>query len=166
MSKIKTPIMISACLLGMRCRYDGEHSLCPALQDFIENVSFIPFCPEQLGGLSTPRPPSNITGGDGYDVISGKAVLINMQGQDVTYAFKKGAEDSLKLSRLARSTISIMKDRSPSCGIRTPYCDKLSGFGIGVTAALFELNGIKTYELRSDDPFPTPDFLELLNEIN
>ena len=157
--------MVSACLLGMRCRYDGEHSFCPALKDFVDNVSFIPICPEQLGGLPTPRPPANIFGGDGYDVISGKAVLINIMGKDVTQEFKKGAYDALKLSRSAGSVIAVVKDRSPSCGLRTPYCEKPSGFGTGVTAAFFELHGITIYELKSDGLFPTPGFLELLKEI-
>ncbi|MEA2040001.1 MAG: DUF523 domain-containing protein [Thermodesulfobacteriota bacterium] len=154
--------MISACLLGMRCRYDGGHSLCSDLLAFVPSVNFVPFCPEQLGGLSTPRPAADIIGGDGYDVLSGKAMLVNAAGDNVTFAFKNGAEEALKLARLTRSFLSIMKDKSPSCGLQTPYCDKQSGFGIGVTAALFESSGIRIFELGSNDTFPDQDFLNLM----
>lgn len=156
--------MISACLLGMRCRYDGGNSLCSDLVKFVASAYFIPFCPEQSGGLPTPRLPANIMGGDGHDVISGKARLINSAGEDVTASFSKGAEHALRLCRLAGVSMVIMKDKSPSCGLSTPYCDKPSGFGMGVTAALLDLNGIKIFELGSNDVFPSPDFLEYINE--
>lgn len=160
--KVQKPVkvMISACLLGIHCRYDGKHSLCPYLADFVNSIPFIPFCPEQLGGLPTPRPPANMTGGDGRDILSGRANVVNVEGEDITDAFKKGAEESLKLARLTGATVAIMKDKSPSCGLRTPYCGKPSGFGIGVTAAFFESNRIKVFELGSSDAFPTPDFLK------
>lgn len=160
--KVQKPIkvMISACLLGIRCRYDGGHSLCPYLAHFMNLISFIPFCPEQLGGLPTPRPPANMTEGDGRDILSGRANVVNVEGEDITDAFKKGAEESLKLARLTGAIIAIMKDKSPSCGLRTPYYGKPSGFGIGVTAAFFESNRIKVFELGSFDAFPTPDFFK------
>ena len=152
--------MVSACLLGIHCRYDGEHSLCPDLVEFATSVFFIPFCPEQLGGLPTPRQPVNISGGDGRDTLSGGANVINVIGDDVTDSYRKGAEEALRLAELAGATIAIMKDKSPSCGLRTPYCEKSSGFGVGVTASLFQLNGIKVFELGSSDTFPTPGFLK------
>lgn len=143
--------MISACLLGIHCRYDGRHSLCQDLVDFATTTTIIPFCPEQLGGLSTPRPPAIMTGGDGIDVLAGRAKVVNANGANVTNAFKKGADEALKLARLAGATIAVMKDKSPSCGL-----------GFGVTAALFESHNIKVFELGSSDTFPTPEFLELV----
>ena len=154
--------MISACLLGIHCRYDGGHSLCSDLLAFVTSVNFIPFCPEQLGGLSTPRPPADIIGGDGYDVLSGKAILVNAAGDNVTFAFKNGAEQALRLAQSTQSFLSIMKDKSPSCGLQTPCCDKQSGFGTGVTAALFKLSGITIFELGSNNTFPDQDFLNLM----
>jgi len=156
------PIMISACLLGINCRYDGGHSTCSDLVDFVASLPLIPFCPEQLGGLHTPRSPAIMKGGDGRDILCGKARLINADGADVTGAFKKGAEEAYTLARLFGSPLAIMKDRSPSCGLETPYCEKPSGLGIGVTAALFESRGIKVFELGRDDPFPSQDFLHFL----
>jgi len=160
----KDPIMVSACLLGIHCRYDGRHSLCPELVDFVTAAVFIPFCPEQLGGLPTPRPPAGIKGGDGRDILSGSARVINAEGNDVTAAFKKGAEEALKLARLTGTSIAIMKDRSPSCGLQTPYCDKPTGMGIGATAALFESSRIKIFELGSNDAFPSEKFLRLIEK--
>ncbi len=156
------PIMISACLIGVHCRYDGGHSICHDLVDFSPSISFIPFCPEHLGGLPTPRPPARIVRGAGRDVIAGEAKLINSLNQDITEEFRKGAMESLRLARLAGTKIAIMKDKSPSCGLSTPYCEKPTGIGMGVTAALFRSQGIKIFELGPNDSFPTQDFLILL----
>ena len=158
-------IMISACLLGIHCRYDGRHSICPDLVDFVASRRFTPFCPEQMGGLPTPRPAADIIGGDGRDILSGSARLVDTEGKDVTGAFKRGAQEALRLTRLAGSSIAIMKERSPSCGLKTPYCDKPSGMGIGVTAALFESEGIKIIELDANDSFPTPGFFQVLKSL-
>ncbi|MBW1702401.1 MAG: DUF523 domain-containing protein [Deltaproteobacteria bacterium] len=160
----KAPVMISACLLGIHCRYDGRHASCPDLIDFVTTIPFIPFCPEQLGGLPTPRSPADIKGGDGRDILSGRAKIINADGDDVTEAFKNGAYEALHLARLSGSFIAVMKDSSPSCGLHTQYCEKPSGFGIGIAAALFESSGIRIFELRSNDTFPTRNFLKLIEE--
>lgn len=158
----KPPVMISACLAGIRCRYDGQHARNHHLPGLVETYTIIPFCPEQLGGLPTPRPPAGISGGDGRKVLSRTARLINAEGRDVTEAFRRGAQEALRLAHLLGITLAIMKDKSPSCGLRTPYCDNPAGFGIGVTAALFESNGIKLFEMGSHDPFPTRDFLQFI----
>ena len=160
--KMSGQIMISACLLGIQCRYDGWHSFCPGLAEFATTTPIIPFCPEQLGGLPTPRSPASMIGGDGRDVLSGKAKVVNAMGANVTEAFKKGADESLKLARLTGTTIAVMKNKSPSCGLAIPYCEKPSDVGLGVTAALFQSNHIKVFELGSSDIFPTPDFFELM----
>ena len=156
--------MISACLIGVNCRYDGGHSTCSDLLDFVANVSFIPFCPEQLGGLPTPRSPAIIKGGDGREVLDGKARLINSAGEDVTDAFIRGAKEAYSLARLSGSRLAIMKDRSPSCGLVTPYAETPRGYGIGVTAALFISRGIRIFELGRDDSFPNRNFFALLDE--
>ena len=162
--KNNSPIVISACLLGFQCRYDGHHCLCPELVDFVSSYPFTPFCPEQLGGLPTPRPPANMMNGDGDDVLSGKAMLMDAEGNDVTEAFKKGARESLRLARLTGTSIAVMKDKSPSCGLKSPYCETPSGHGTGVTAALFLSSGIRIFELGSNDLFPNPEFLKFIKE--
>ena len=158
------PVLISGCLLGISCRYDGRESGCPGIIKTVSLVNFTPFCPEQLGGLATPRPPANIVGGDGRDVLSGKARIINSLGEDVTEAFRRGAYESLKLARLMGAKIAVLKDQSPSCGLFTPYCESLDKKGIGVTAALFDSSGIKTLEMGGSDYFPSQDFIRLFEE--
>ncbi len=119
-------LMVSACLLGIRCRYDGaskpDRSLLEQLKfGYVNTV--LPVCPEQLGGLPTPRPPAAIYGGDGFDVIEERAkVLLTLEagrkaGRDVTSHFLKGAEECLRLARMFKVTQCILKARSPSCGL-------------------------------------------------
>ena len=159
------PILISGCLVGICCRYDGGESSSPEVIDITSSASIIPFCPEQLGGLPTPRPPANIVGGDGKDVLSGKARVINSMEEDVTEAYRKGAEESLRLARLTGAGIALLKDRSPSCGIITPYCDKSGESGMGVTAALLSASGIQLLEINKVDEFPASEFNRLLERV-
>ena len=145
------PILISSCLLGIECRYDGGHSRAEEIVQKAQEIQFIPICPEQLGGLSTPRAPSYIVKGDGKGVLSGNARVINSLGKDVTEAFIKGARASLKLAQLTGATKAIVKDKSPSCGLNTPYCDTDTGYGLGVTASLLLKSGITIIEINPND---------------
>ncbi len=106
----------------------------------------IPVCPEQLGGLPTPRNPAEIVGGDGDDVLDGKARVIDLEGNDVTRQFLAGAEQALQLAQKVGATVAILKENSPSCGSSHVYDGSFSGNkkpGVGVTAALFRRNGIR-----------------------
>jgi uncharacterized protein YbbK (DUF523 family) len=145
------PVLISSCLLGIACRYDGGHSRAEEIIEKAHEIQFIPICPEQLGGLSTPRAPSSIVKGDGNGVVSGHARVINSLGKDVTEAFMKGARESLKLAQLTGATKAIVKDKSPSCGLNTPYCDTDTGYGLGVTAALLLKAGITIIEINPNE---------------
>ncbi len=156
------PLLISACLLGVHCRYDARERGCQGLIKLVASAPIVPFCPEQLGGLPTPRPPANIVGGDGYDVLSGKARVISAQGSDVTNAYLRGAEQSLYLARLTGAARVLLKDKSPSCGLKTPYCENPAG--PGVTAALFILNRLKIMEINSESDFPPPDFFQFFED--
>ena len=122
-------------------------------------MKFVLFCPEQMGGLSTPRPASNIIGGDGLDVIMGRARVISIKGQDVTESFLRGAYMALDLAKSFNASSAIMKNKSPSCGLQTPYCQSPSGCGIGVTAALFRLYGIEMIELSQDQDLSIKELL-------
>jgi uncharacterized protein YbbK (DUF523 family) len=147
---LSLPVLISSCLLGIECRYDGGHSLADEILTKVHQKCMIPICPEQLGGLPTPRSPSHIVNGDGKGVLSGHARVINSQGKDVTDAFLKGAREALKLARIAGVKKAILKDKSPSCGLTTPYCETDIGYGIGVTAALLLYEGIEIIEIKVD----------------
>lgn len=138
-------VVISACLLGVRCRYDGGDSRNETAIKQSETVKLIPVCPEEAGGLSTPRPPAEIVGGDGSDVLDGKAKVMTVDGTDVTEAYLKGAHHALQVAQLHGATQMILKVRSPSCGCGDIYDGTFSGTlmsGDGVTTALLKRHGI------------------------
>lgn len=157
-----SPILVSACLLGLHCRYDGRAKGSPGLTAHAASHRFIPFCPEQLGGLPTPRPAATILGGDGCDVIGGKARVVTKDGQDVTRAFIRGAEESLHLARLFGVKAVFLKDKSPSCGLQTPYCESPSGRGMGVAASLLRGFGLQLFEFDPGTPIPASVLSEWL----
>ena len=141
------PILISSCLLGIECRYDAGHNRVEDIIKKAQEMQLIPICPEQFGGLPTPRAPSNIVKGDGKGVLAGQARVINSLGEDVTGAFIKGARESLKLAKITGAQKAILKNKSPSCGLNTPYCETDTGYGLGVTAALLLSAGIEIIEI-------------------
>jgi len=146
------PILISACLCGLNCKYNGANNLHPKIQALMEKEVLIPVCPEQLGGLPTPRSSAEIQEGTGQDVLEGKATVMNKSGDDVTAQFIKGAQESLKLAQLTHCHLAILKSRSPSCGFGLIYDGSFSGKlipGNGVTAQLLLNNNIKI--MQPDD---------------
>ena len=131
-------ILISACLLGVPCRYDGKAKPQPWAERLAERHELVPVCPEQLGGLPTPRNPSERRGG---------RVVMNT-GADVTESYRRGAEAVLQLCRLLGCEAAVLKERSPSCGHGEIYDGTFTGTlteGDGVTAELLLRNGIRVY---------------------
>lgn len=140
-------IMISACLAGINCRYDGDDNLVKEILDIINKKECVLVCPEQLGGLATPRYPSEIKG-----VINGKKRVVNKKGLDVTENFYKGAYETLKIAELYKVDTAILKSRSPSCGFGKIYDGSFSSKlvrGNGITAELLKKKGIKIYTEES-----------------
>ena len=138
-------ILVSACLCGMHCRYDGSARPDDEILAMLQRGEAIPVCPEQLGGLTTPRPPAEIKQGDGEAVLRGEARVYSAQGQDVTGAFITGAEETLRLARICKAERVILKSKSPSCGCGVVYDGTFSGTlrqGDGVTAAMLKQCGI------------------------
>ncbi len=138
------PAVVSACLIGVKCRYDGNHSLNEAVISALENINIVPLCPEQLGGLSTPRPPSEIEAGDGMDVLHNDSRVINSLGEDITSSFIRGAHEALKIVKLSGAKKAYLKEKSPSCGVRNIKKKGEVFEGRGIFAALLEKNGIET----------------------
>lgn len=139
-------ILVSACLCGVKCRYNGDAKPDEEVIALLREGKAIPVCPEQLGGLPVPRPPAEIMEGDGEAVLDGSACVRNRQGQDVTQAFIAGAEETLNIARLSGAQKAILKANSPSCGVGVIYDGTFSGntrAGDGVAAALLRRNGIK-----------------------
>ncbi|MCY3551646.1 MAG: DUF523 domain-containing protein [Candidatus Poribacteria bacterium] len=142
--------IVSACLLGVRCRYDGGDSQNETAMKQKETSELIPVCPEESGGLPTPRPPAEIVGGDGEDVLNGKAKVMTVDGRDVTDAYLKGAHHALQVAQAHGATQVILKARSPSCGCGDIYDGTFSGTltsGDGVTTALLKRHGITVTSL-------------------
>lgn len=138
----KGPVIVSACLLGLRTRYDGSASLSPEAAALVEGRAIVPVCPEQLGGLPTPRTPAGITSGDGRAVLDGEARVVDDNGEDVTARFLKGAAETLRIALLTGASEAFLKEKSPSCGSSIICRDGRCEPGMGVTAALLSREGI------------------------
>ena len=139
--------LISACLLGIRCAWSGDDKYRNERAIELSKVeTLIPVCPEQLGGLSTPRAPQEIQGGVGDDVLNGKCKVMNKDGKDVTREFVRGAEETLEIAKQLKVKEFIAKSESPSCGCGQIYDGTFSGRlidGDGVTTALLISNRIR-----------------------
>lgn len=132
-------ILVSACLLGVGCRYDGKNKEHENVLRLMKQHTLIPVCPEVLGGLSTPRPPAERQG----------ERVVNNQGRDVTAEYQRGAREVLRLCRLYGCECAILKQRSPACGSREVYDGSFSGTlrsGDGVLAELLKQNGIRVLD--------------------
>lgn len=143
-------VLISACLTGVTCNYRG--CSCESGLD-IEALSvayrLVPVCPEQLGGMSTPRIPSEIVGGDGQDVLDGRARVLSRSGNDVSPNFIRGAEACLQIARVTRASWAILQSRSPSCGRDEIHAGRFDGTltrGTGVTAARLSRAGVRVVD--------------------
>lgn len=131
-------ILVSACLLGLECRYDGRDNLKPEIKKLLREHCLIPVCPEVMGGLPTPRVPAERVGDR----------VIAQNGSDVTAAYEKGAREALKLAQLYGCQAAILKERSPSCGVGVIYDGTFSHTlteGDGVAASCLRKNGVQVW---------------------
>ena len=132
-------LLVSACLLGASCRYDGRAKPCQAVMDLGAAHLLVPFCPEVYGGLPTPRPPAERAGDR----------VLTQDGSDLTAAYRKGAEEALRMCRLNGCEAAVLKARSPSCGSGAIYDGTFGGRlipGYGVTAALLIEAGLQVVD--------------------
>lgn len=132
-------ILVSACLLGKNCKYNGGNNLNQGVLDFIEGQEVIGVCPEQLGGLSTPRLPAEIVAG----------LVTNKEGVSVDNEFRKGAQEALAVALENKVDLAILQSRSPSCGVKEIYDGSFSGKkikGQGVFTKLLSARGIKVLD--------------------
>lgn len=142
-------ILVSRCLLGHPVRYDGGASeLSQTLARWQAEGRIVPLCPEVAGGLPTPRPPAEIPGGQGAEVLEGRASVIASDGEDFTQAFMAGAQVALDLVRQHGIRVAVLKANSPSCGNLFTYDGSFSGTkvsGEGVTTALLRREGVQVF---------------------
>ena len=133
---MKEVILVSACLIGENCRYDGKNSLCKEIKELAKYYDIIPICPEVSGGLKTPRHPSEITNGR----------VMTIKGRDVTSNYHDGAYWASTIVRLKHIKLAILKERSPSCGVHLIHNGKFDGgviAGKGITTQKLEQIGVK-----------------------
>ena len=138
------PVLVSACLLGRQCRYDGRENRDHVLERELarRGETAVPFCPEEHGGLGTPRPPAWIESSGASAVLDGAERVVTEEGADVTAAFLRGARGALETCERLGIRRAYLKERSPSCGVcQTHAAEKLVD-GPGVTAALLQRAGI------------------------
>jgi uncharacterized protein YbbK (DUF523 family) len=143
-------VLVSACLLGERVRYNGADAASGSgiLQDWVREGRVVPFCPEVAGGLAVPRPAAEIQGRGGASVLEGTGQVRTRTGEDVTRAFLRGAELALQAARDNGVRMAVLKDGSPSCGSGFVYDGSFTGRreeGTGVTAALLRRSGIDVF---------------------
>jgi uncharacterized protein YbbK (DUF523 family) len=138
-------IAVSACLAGERCTHHGAHHLISEIKALVDNDRAVAVCPEVLGGLPIPRLRAEIVGGEGRDVLEGRAQLLRENGAKVTEPFVRGAQRALEVIRKRSVKTAILKSNSPSCGSGSIYDGSFRSTckrGDGVAAALFKQNGI------------------------
>ncbi|MBW4829332.1 MAG: DUF523 domain-containing protein [Clostridiaceae bacterium] len=135
--------IVSACLAGIKCRYDGKDNENNDIIKLVKEGKAIPVCPEVLGRLPIPRIPCEI-----IEDKSGKLKIINKEGKDCTLEFLQGAQKALAIAEVVGADTAILKSKSPSCGCGKIYDGKFNGKlvdGDGITTRLFKENGIKVY---------------------
>ncbi len=137
--------LISGCLCGVNCKYSGGNNLNSKCVDLFREGKAILVCPEQLGGLPTPRTPAEIQGSS-EEVLNGNHKVLTKDNADVTEEFLKGAYETLNIAKLTNANKAILKDGSPSCGVNYIYDGNFNGKkieGMGITTAILKNNGIE-----------------------
>jgi uncharacterized protein YbbK (DUF523 family) len=145
-------IVLSACLAGLRTRYDGSSRPHPLLETLRAKGVIVPVCPEILGGMGIPRLACRFSGGDGGAVLRGEARIIDTSGTDRTFSFLRGAEETARVVELISPDLIVFKEGSPSCGIRIVDVEGKKQQGCGVAAALVARSGIPM--ISEQDPLP------------
>jgi uncharacterized protein YbbK (DUF523 family) len=140
---MEAPVLVSACLVGFHCRFDGEDKTSADVFHALEEVQWIPVCPEVKAGMKTPRLPMSFSGGSGDDALRGTARVIREDGKDMTQPLVESSKVLLNFVRKWEVKTAILKDKSPSCGVRQVYFGEKLERGAGVFAALLKDYGIK-----------------------
>jgi len=139
------PVLVSACLLGRACRYDGRHNRdLPLERELAERgLRAVPFCPEEHGGLGTPRPGAWIESESAAAVVEGRDRVVTGSGDDVSAAFLAGARGALETCAAEEIRVAFLKERSPSCGVRNTHVGGELADGPGITAELLRRGGVR-----------------------
>ena len=150
------PVVVSACLAGVACTYAAEAKTRRWAVDLVASGRAVLVCPEVAGGLPIPRPEAEIHGGEGADVIEGRARVVSVDGEDVTENYLRGAQIAVDAARRSGATTAILKARSPSCGCGRIYDGSFGGTlrdGDGVAAAALKREGL---DVLTDEDIQAP----------
>jgi uncharacterized protein YbbK (DUF523 family) len=139
--------LISRCLLGEKCRWDGK-TLQYDIGNMMQDYDFVAICPEMDGNLSCPRPKAEISNGNGFNVLDWKSVVLNIDGRNITDNYLKGAQKALNLALTMNIKKAILKDKSPSCGVKYIYNDGKLVEGMGVTAGLLKRHKLELISIE------------------
>ncbi len=146
----RPPIVVSACLVGRRCRYNGEHRAHAGVLRYLQGKSYLAVCPEKLAGWGVPRPSVEFRGGGARKAVAGAASVVDSRGRDRTTALMKGARRALAQVLSSRAQEAILKEKSPSCGVRKVYREGRLVRGGGIFTYWLRRHGIAT---RSEESF-------------
>ncbi len=139
-------VIVSACLFGVNCRYDGLNNYNQELVNRLHGYKICLVCPEQLGGLNTPRPACEIQNGSGAQVLVNSVPVLSINGDETTVSFLIGAYETLSIAKKVKARHAIFKEKSPSCGVAAIYDGSFSGKlrkGNGVCTEMLRLSSIK-----------------------
>src|SRR3989442_841507 len=142
------PVLVSACLAGRECTYQGTHRAHKEVLDLVASGRAVLVCPEEEGGLPTPRPEAEIGGGSGIDVLDGRTRVVDVDGVDVTKEYTAGARIAVERADQKGCRVAILKARSPACGCGAIYDGSFEGAlrdGDGVAAAALRRHGIELF---------------------
>ena len=142
---MREPILVSACLLGLRTRYDGTTKRNDAVLAWLEQQQLlpIPVCPEQLAGLPTPREQTRFASGDGQALLTGSGEIVAVAtGQSLNEYFLRGARETCHIARLTGCRRALLKERSPSCGVHQIHRGEELVAGVGIATALLLTAGV------------------------
>lgn len=146
----KAKYVVSACLLGERCRYNGEGKAHPGVIRFLRRKKYVGLCPEMLAGWGSPRPPVQFHDGAASEVVGGKAKVKDDQGRDRTASLMKGVGKALKQAVSLGATEAVLKEKSPSCGVKRIYRDGKLTRGEGLFTYWLKKKGVR---VRSEESF-------------
>jgi uncharacterized protein YbbK (DUF523 family) len=146
----RSPVIVSGCLIGRRCRYNGEHRAHAGVLRYLKKKKYVAVCPEKLAGWGVPRPPVEFHRGGANAVVDGRAEIVDDRGRNRTSSLLRGARRALSRALSAKATEAILKEKSPSCGVKKVYRDGRLVRGRGVFTYWLERHGIAA---RSEESF-------------
>jgi len=146
----RPPIIVSACLLGRRCRYNGEDRAHAGVRRFLKGKNYVAVCPEKLAGWGVPRPPVELKGGGAEKVMEGRARIVTHEGTDLTASLIRAVRKLVDRATSLRSEEAILKEKSPSCGVTKVYRDGRLVEGKGLFTHRLKDRGI---QVRSEESF-------------